>query len=42
MSIGKNNPKSIYVIGSNEKQLWLQTTEDNPMAAGTVIKVWGR
>jgi hypothetical protein len=42
VSTGKNNSQGPYVIVSSENELWLRTTEDNPMTAGTVIKVWGR
>ena len=30
------------VCSSVEKRMYIQTTEDNPMAIGTQIKVWGR
>ena len=31
-----------YVFSADDENLWFQTTEDNPMAQGTVIKVWAR
>ena len=31
-----------FVFSENDESLWLQTTDDNPMSQGTVIKVWAR
>ncbi len=43
MSFGKENGiTNPNVIVPDEENLWIQTTDNNPMAAGTVIKVWGR
>lgn len=42
-SISKETSQNNNIINVNDIDLfWLQTTEANPMAVGTVIKVWGR
>ena len=38
----EGNTANSYIIVLGEESLWLQTTDDNPMAQGTVIKVWAR
>ena len=38
----ESNTANSYIIVSGEESLWLQTTDDNPMLQGTVIKVWAR